>query len=247
VPVAAAVNGRQIYLADFQAELARYLLAVQASGLAVTEEEAVEFVLQDMIDEMLLEEAALVADYQVDVAARKAGLIEQLGSEALFNEWLVTYGYDPASFDQILSRAAAAAWQRDRIAAQVPTSDVQVHARQIFTREEADANAILRQLKAGADFATVAEEYDPIAKGELGWFAKGYLLQPSVEAAAFALQPGEFSEVIPSEIGFHIIQVIEIDPARLIPSELLLERQIQAVESWILDRRANSQIETFIP
>ncbi len=61
---------------------------------------------------------------------------------------------------------------------------------------------------------TLASEADPVTRGDLGWFPRGYLLQPEVEEAAFSLQPGEVSQVIKSAIGFHLVQVIEKDPAR---------------------------------
>lgn len=77
----------------------------------------------------------------------------------------------------------------------------------------ARAEDIRKQLLAGADFCTLAKKYseDPgSAKqcGELGFFKKGDLVKP-YETAALRLIPGEISEVIESEFGFHIIQLVE--------------------------------------
>ncbi|HKI77450.1 MAG TPA: peptidylprolyl isomerase [Ignavibacteriaceae bacterium] len=75
------------------------------------------------------------------------------------------------------------------------------------------AESILDSIKAGADFSEMAKKYseDPgSAKegGDLGWVKKG-VFYPEFEAAAFALQPGELSDVIESPVGFHIIQLLD--------------------------------------
>ena len=66
-------------------------------------------------------------------------------------------------------------------------------------------------LEAGADFTELAYEYDPLTGGDLGWFPAGYLLQPDVETAAFSLQPGQYSGIIQTSYGYHIVYVIERD------------------------------------
>ena len=73
---------------------------------------------------------------------------------------------------------------------------------------------IRKQILAGEDFATLAGIYseDPGSKdngGELGFVNRGSL-DPAFEAAAFALKnPGDVSEIIESQFGYHIIQLIE--------------------------------------
>ncbi len=78
---------------------------------------------------------------------------------------------------------------------------------------KAFAQTILDSIKAGADFATMAKRYseDPgSAKegGDLGFVKRG-VFYPEFESAAFALQPGQLSEVIETPVGFHIIQLLE--------------------------------------
>lgn len=74
------------------------------------------------------------------------------------------------------------------------------------------AEDILKQVKAGGDFAKLAKENsDDGSKdqgGDLGWFGHGQMVKP-FEDAAFSLQPGQISEVVESQFGFHIIKVDE--------------------------------------
>jgi peptidyl-prolyl cis-trans isomerase SurA len=88
---------------------------------------------------------------------------------------------------------------------------------QVGKDQKAMAKAKLEEIKnrvlRGEDFCKMAQLYseDPgSAKncGELGWFKRGELVPP-FEAAALKLKPGEYSDIIESEFGFHFIQLIE--------------------------------------
>lgn len=89
----------------------------------------------------------------------------------------------------------------------------QVHARHILVETEEEANNLLLQLKEGlTDFAELAKEKSvgPSAPsgGDLGFFAKGQMVK-EFEDAAFSLEPGEISEVVQSQFGYHIIKCEE--------------------------------------
>lgn len=73
-------------------------------------------------------------------------------------------------------------------------------------------NGIREQLVAGADFAELAIKYSDDGSGReggnLGWTSRGNFV-PEFEAAAFQLEKGELSEVVETEYGFHLIQLID--------------------------------------
>lgn len=77
----------------------------------------------------------------------------------------------------------------------------------------AKADEVLKRVKAGEDFVALAKENstDPASKdkgGELGWFKRGMMVK-QFEDAAFSMQPGQTSDVIETQFGYHIIQTEE--------------------------------------
>ena len=82
----------------------------------------------------------------------------------------------------------------------------------------AKAEGVLKELKAGGDFAKLAEKNsdDPSANngGELGWIGRGRTV-PEFEKAAFSLGKGQTSDLVKSSYGFHIIRVEDKQEAHL--------------------------------
>ena len=82
---------------------------------------------------------------------------------------------------------------------------------------EAKARDLLKQLRAGADFATLArqnsEDASRDAGGDLGWIQKNGQMVKPFEDAVFATAAGSISEPVKTEFGWHLVQVREIKPS----------------------------------
>jgi len=244
-PAAAIVNGEIISLDEFQAEVQRYLAAQKELGKTVSEQQAGATVLDDLIAQVLLAQAARAAGFTItesDLQSRLDALAARLGGADALARWQSAHGYSESSFRLALKRAAEAAWMRDHILATVPVTAEQVHLQQILVYNESTAKQMLEQLKNGADFNELAARADPLTHGELGWVPRGYLLDPQIDQAAFRLQPGEFSEVIATPAGFHILRVLERESNRPLSPDALLKLQEQALQDWLNQQRAQSQI-----
>jgi len=101
------------------------------------------------------------------------------------------------------------------------------------------AESVLAELRAGADFATLANRYsdDPSNKppngmprgGDLGWYKRGGGFDKTFEEAAFALKPGEISGLVRTPFGFHIIKVEQV--RRQLPADFEKNKQ-QLMETF---------------
>ena len=252
-PLAALVNGEPITLAEFQSELARFQQAkatqsASPSGTNLATEDTTDemIVLQELVDQTLLAQAAVQSGHPSDPAQVEARYA-QLAAQADLPNWLQAHGYTPETFRHSLDRALQSAWMRDQILAGAPISVEQVHARQILLYNLEEANQVYASLQNGAVFQELAAQADPVSGGDLGWFPKGYLLESALEDAAFNLQPGQFSSVIETRLGFHIIQVIERDPQRLLNADTQRLVQSQTLQNWLVERRAQSKIQLLLP
>lgn len=90
---------------------------------------------------------------------------------------------------------------------------VVVKASHILVKTEEEGKAILERLNSGEDFAKVAEEASidqasATQGGDLGYFAKGQMIA-EFENAAFALNVGEVSDLVKTEVGYHIIKLAD--------------------------------------
>jgi parvulin-like peptidyl-prolyl isomerase len=138
----------------------------------------------------------------------------------------------------------------DRLSADVGTEAEQVHVRLIKVDSEEAAQQILTTLQQGGDFAALVREHslDLATKengGDLGWFPRG-LVAPELEAAAFALQPGQVSGVVRLGEGYHIIQLIEREAARPLSPDVQYELKLARFEEWLAELRVAAEIERYV-
>lgn len=92
------------------------------------------------------------------------------------------------------------------------TGEAEYRASHILVETEEEAQDLVTQLEEGAEFAALARENStgPSAEsgGDLGWFGEGDMVQPFFEAVA-ALEPGEVSEPVETQFGWHVVTLVE--------------------------------------
>lgn len=123
------------------------------------------------------------------------------------------------------------------------------------TVAETKARRILDKIKKGGNFEEMARQYsdDPSAfkGGDLGFFAQGDMIK-EFETAAFALNAGEVSNLVKTQLGFHIIRLDEKKPSLKIPfdevkldilNQLKQERSNSVFEKYVNELKAKAKIK----
>jgi parvulin-like peptidyl-prolyl isomerase len=248
--MAALVNDEPIFLANYEKELARYERAQAELGLAADAQETLAYralVLDALVERVLISQAAadqgiVVTPAMVD--EKLAELQTAAGDSGNFAAWLEANLWSLEEFREALAAEMLAEKVVSVVTADVPSAVEQVRARYLQVDDLTLAQSLLQQIRNGEDFGTLAglHSLDKVTGqngGELGYFARGSLLVPAVETAAFNLNPGEVSEIITGASGdgsqttYYIVQLIERDPQRPLTADLRYTLLQQAFETWL--------------
>ena len=133
------------------------------------------------------------------------------------NDIRIRIGLERIAAGDVNAAAVKEAFQRDAAKYQhVRARHILIRTKGLDKEQKAEARrkiaAILKRVKRGEDFATLAGNYSACSSktrgGDLGLLRRGRRV-PAFEKAAFALKPGETSEIVGTRQGFHIIQTTE--------------------------------------
>ena len=119
---------------------------------------------------------------------------------------------------------------------------------------------VKKKLKEGGDFAVLAKQYseDPGSKergGDLGFFPKGQMVKP-FDQAVFKMTPGEISDIVETEFGYHLIkleekrsaQVVSFDEAKTKISAYLTQEKVTAnIEAFLAEAKGKATIKVLSP
>ena len=200
----------------------------------------------------------LLISYLVDLKlGAKAAEAAKVGDDPEFARKLA-YNRDKTLLDQYLDQqakkavtpAAAKALYDETVKSMTPEQEVR--ARHILVENEEDAKKAAARIKGGEDFAKVAAELstDPGSKtdgGDLGFFTKDRMVEPFAEAA-FKMEPGQISDPVKSQFGWHVIKVEE-KRAKPVPSLAEMQDQVntylerKAQQDLIVGLRGSAKIE----
>ncbi|WP_395020665.1 peptidylprolyl isomerase [Dongia sp.] len=158
--------------------------------------------------------ATASAQTSADTEAELWGVIKDSKDTRFFTYYLLLF---PDGAHAGLAEERRSALEREDAVAAAKAAHsniVELRARHILVRDEAEAEEIIEELKGGADFAKLArsrsiDTTSGEAGGDLGWFSRNTMVQEFADAA-FAMKPGEFSKVpVKTQFGYHVILVEE--------------------------------------
>ena len=190
-------------------------------------------------------------------------------SEEKFNEFLKEQSMDLEYFKQSVKKELTLNKLTEKLTEKVAVTDeevkvyydthqnefISVKASHILLDTKEEAEKMLQRVKAGENFNELAKQNskDPSAKengGDLGYFRHGDMVEP-FEKAAFALKPGEISEIVQTDFGFHIIKVEDSkldkfeDVKEQLKGSMLNDKKSGEYEKLLEEMRKNEKIEKF--
>ncbi len=257
----ATVNGEDITVQEYL-DLMRLQLNTLAAQYDIDwdDEEVLPFlhdiqiqIIDQLIDmELLRQEAEANGPYldEVEVTGvvreMRQSVVEGFGY-ASFEEYRETMELTEEAFERIVRQSLLVENMIERH--EIELEREQVHARHILVNDEDLADELLERLQDGEDFAALAATYSEDfysgqQGGDLGWFPRDAMM-PEFEEAAFALEPGEISDLVVTSYGTHIIEVLDKGLQPLDPYLAVQFRQMAFFE-WLEGIRQDADIEQFI-
>jgi peptidyl-prolyl cis-trans isomerase C len=125
-------------------------------------------------------------------------------------------------------------------------------------KAKATIDSVLKKAKAGGDFAKLAQQYSQDGSaaqgGDLNFFPRGQMV-PEFSNVAFALKPGQISDVVTTQFGYHVIKVTDTKPGRVVPFEEALpqikqflegQKKQEHADAFIAALKKKSKIEVLI-
>ncbi len=263
--VVATVNGEAIPVLEFERELA---LAYEfpEGGTALAPDQLValkQTVLQELLERQLLLQEARSRGVTVSKEAVQAAVARLQGEyqDGGFQEALSQGRLSGAEFqaktaarltveklvDEVVYQRVAVTEEELQGYLDAHASEFQepeeVHAQQIVVKDVEDARRLRDELQRGKKFSDLARAHslsaDARLGGDLGWFPKG-VMPPEFDKVAFSLQPGQISDVVTSEYGFHLFKVLERRPAR---KKDLAQVRREVERRLLRDKRAKAQAD----
>ncbi len=208
-PVVARVNGLEIHQSDL--DIAEEEAGDQLAQLPPDARR--DYLISYVVDMLLVDKAA--DDRQMTQSVEFQRRLNFARNKLLMDTLLAAVGKEAVTEDALKKVYEQAKAQMG--------DEEEVHARHILVPTEAEAKAILEELKKGADFAALAKakSKDPGAAegGDLGWFTQDQMV-PEFSAVAFKLAKGQISDPpVKTQFGWHVIKVEDRRKRQIPPFE----------------------------
>ena len=233
--VLATVNGTEITLGH----VAVLLEQLPAEYQALPDEVLFKGLLEQVIQQTLLAQSVEGKTNARDAVAMENERRAYMATAAM-----------RSAVDAAVTDDAIAAAYKERYAEAAPQTEYS--AAHILVETEDEAKKLKTDLDGGADFAELAKVHskDPgsgAGGGDLGWFGTGMMIKP-FEDAVVAMEPGQVSDPLQTQFGWHIIKLNETRIAAVPPLEEVREELAEgiegaAVEALVADLTAAAKIE----
>lgn len=243
---AVAKSGIKVTAADVAAEMRKELAAIPAEQRAMLEQQlkaqgkSVEDIIKLQSEDKNVQQQMQMMKFFEAKAGKQTATVAE--AEKFYKE-------NPAQFKK------EAMVEASHILVKVPENATEAD----WAKAKAEIEAIIAELKKGADFGKLAEEKSACpsgkqAKGSLGKFGKGQMV-PEFEKAAFALKKGEISGAVKTQFGYHVIKCDGGSSASEVPfaevkdqlvAYLARQKQMQAVQKVVADLKKAADLKVLV-
>lgn len=253
------VNNKIISLKEFQSnteamkkiDAAQKEAGGQTESAFTSEKELKAAVLNRMIDDAIVKELARkngapVTDQEVEDEFKI--IRETSGAEIdLEKEVRDLYGWSLDQFKKQTLKPSIQEGKLQKVYNEKPELGLELKSKENGVKQK--AAEVLGKIRNGADFVSLAktESGDEGSKeegGDLGFFGKG-MMDPVFEEAAFKLKPGEVSELVKTEFGYHIIKIEEVkeeDGEKQVHARHILFMLEDSFPEWIMKNRQEAKV-----
>ena len=273
--VVADVNGEVLSRADFEQELWRELSSTEAPQHTPEELEPFKRALVDtLVSRLLLLQEARTRNITVTPEEVDRGVL-RLSSDYPSGNFNEVLAQGQLSMAELKAREATRLTIEKLLASEVYTrvalteeelrayyaaheadfaEPEQVRAAQIVVKGMDEARRVQAQLKSGKKFSDLARKYslsaDAKVGGDLGFFPRGQM-PPAFDQVVFYLSPGQVSDVVETEYGYHLFRVMEkkagrklefADVREQVEVRLLEQRRAEAQTKYEQELRAKAQV-----
>lgn len=254
----ATVNGKPITQKEFDSELDMYM-GIYAAQLG----------LKDQVGQMLIQDAVIKEDLSkvnievtdTEVNSELDAYKKSIGGEQAYADLLKANNLTDDQYKETIRKQSLYSKHKTWYNENHPVTDeqiqeyfeankdtlVQVQASHILVETKEEADAVIARLNNGEDFAEIAKEVSKdgsaAAGGDLGYFAKGRMVE-NFENAAFSMNVGDISEPVETEHGFHVIKLTgKQDTAEALKATITTAVQDQNYSNYTADLVANAKVE----